>query len=87
MAISKDTDSINLHYIRAAIQKNTGRRLSLEKVRQYLVEERLITPRQAKKNAQIFTGYHDFYSSDTPSRKKENPSEVYRLAEELKSDR
>jgi regulator of replication initiation timing len=87
MTISKQTYSINLHYIRAAIEKNTGIRLSLEKVRQYLVEEKLITPRQAKKYAQIFTGYDDFYGSDTPSRTKENPSEVYRLAEELESKR
>jgi hypothetical protein len=87
MTISKQSNSINLHYIRAAIEKGTGKRLSLEKVRQYLVEEGMITPAQAKKYAQIFTGYGDFYSTDTPSRTKEDPGEAYRLAEQLKSNR
>jgi hypothetical protein len=55
---------INLIYIRAAIEANTGQRLSLERVRQLLVEEGLITPSQARDHAQIFTGYGDFFSFD-----------------------
>lgn len=57
--------NINLHYIRAAIEANTGIRLSLQDVRRYLVEEGLITSAQARRNAQIFTGYHDFYEDYT----------------------
>jgi len=56
---------INLVYIRAAIEANTGIRLSLPKVRQYLLEEGLITKRQAEDDARIFTGYGDLYWDDT----------------------
>ena len=54
MALPTRTTTINLHYIRAAIEANTGIRLSLEKTRQYLVEEKLISPQEAKKHAHIF---------------------------------
>jgi len=56
----QDKYSINLHYIRAAIEANTGQRLTLERVRELLVEEGLITKSQAERNAQLFTGYSDF---------------------------
>lgn len=52
---------INLHYCRAAIEDATGIRLSLEKTRQYLIEEGLITQAQADKYATIFSGYDEFY--------------------------
>jgi hypothetical protein len=53
---------INLHYCRAAIEANTGvYGLSLEQVRQYLVEEGLITAEEARKYAPIFTGYAEFF--------------------------
>ena len=58
---------INLHYIRAAIEANTGFRLSLSRVRELLVEEGLITKKQAEEDAALFTGYHDFFSSDEAS--------------------
>lgn len=58
------TQVINLIYIRAAIQARTGKRLSLTQVRQYLVEEGLITQRQANTKAPIFTGYADYFTSD-----------------------
>jgi len=55
---------VNLHYIRAAIEKNTGvYGLSLEQVRNYLVEEGLLTPSQARRYAHIFNGYGEFYST------------------------
>lgn len=60
-----DNNSINLHYIRAAIEANTGVRLPLKDVRRYLVEEKLITPAQARRYAQIFSGYQDFYEDYT----------------------
>jgi len=53
---------VNLHYVRAAIEENTGvYGLSLEQVRQYLIEEGLITVEQARKYAPIFTGYDEFF--------------------------
>lgn len=52
----------NLHYIRAAIEENTGvYGLSLEQVREYLIEENLITRPQAMRYAHIFGGYDEFY--------------------------
>ena len=58
---------INLVYIRAAIQANTGQRLSLERVRELLVEEGLITKKQAETEAVIFRGYGDLYWTDIPT--------------------
>lgn len=55
---------INLHYIRAAIEANTGKRLSLEEVRTLLVEEGLITQKRADRDAVIFRGYNEFFWSD-----------------------
>ncbi len=59
---------INLYYIRAAIEANTGIRLSLSEVRTYLVEEGLITQRQADEEAKTFTGYGDMFTFDDASR-------------------
>jgi hypothetical protein len=55
------SQAINLVYIRAAILANTGVKLTLEEVRRYLVEEKIITPKQAVHNAQIFRGYSDYF--------------------------
>lgn len=60
-----DQQSVNLHYIRAAVEARTGIRLTLKKVRQYLISERLLTPAQARKYAQVFNGYQDFYEDYT----------------------
>lgn len=56
---------MNLVYIRAAIEGATGIRLTLEQVRSYLIEEGLITKAQARKYAQIFRGYDDFFEDYT----------------------
>jgi len=58
---------INLIYIRAAIEANTGIHLTLEKTRQYLLEEGLITQKQADEDAVIFTGYGDLFFGDVPT--------------------
>ena len=63
---------INLHYIRAAIEANTGIHLSLAEVRTYLLEEGLITPRQAVEDARLFTGYDEMFTFDDASRSKED---------------
>lgn len=69
--------TINLIYIRAAIEANTGVRLSLERTREYLVEEGLITQRQADEEAAIFRGYSEFYNEDFASSLiKEDPQDV-----------
>ncbi len=59
--------TINLIYIRAAIEANTGVRLSLERTREYLVEEGLITQRQADEEAGLFRGYGECYNEDLAS--------------------
>jgi len=64
--MSSTSNSINLIYIRAAIEAKTGQTLPLEQIRKMLVEEGLITPSQARHHAKIFRGYHEYY--DTCSR-------------------
>jgi len=61
---NKPTKVINLHYVRAAIENGTGIRLSLEEVRALLVEEKLITPYQARNYCPIFKGYTRFFDDD-----------------------
>lgn len=50
---------MNIHYIRAAIEANTGIRLKLKEVRDILVEEGLLSKQKAKHI--IFRGYGEFY--------------------------
>lgn len=58
---------INLTYIRAAILENTGIRLRIRTVADYLVEEGFITRDQA--NKAVFDGYESF-SPDNNNMKK-----------------
>ena len=58
---------INLHYIRAAIEAATGIHLTLPEVRTYLLEEGLITQKQADEDAALFTGYGDLFEFDDAS--------------------
>lgn len=51
--------SINIYYIRAAIQEKTGIRLDLPDLRRILVQEGMITRAKAKNI--IFRGYGDFF--------------------------
>lgn len=75
--------SINLHYIRAAIEANTGVRLSLERTRDLLIEEGLITKAQARKHAKIFRGYSEYFDSEVgpvvPAKSSDGPSTVGEL--------
>lgn len=67
-------NEINLVYIRAAIEEATGKCLKLKDVRRYLLEEGLITPAQARKEASIFRGYSEFYDFNvTETKKEDNP--------------
>lgn len=64
---------VNLYYIRAAIEANTGIRLSLKKTRQYLIEEGLISKDE---DAHEFRGYSDYYWTDDASTSGEDPQEM-----------
>jgi hypothetical protein len=55
---------INLYYIRAAIEAATGITLPLPRVRELLVEEGIITQRQADEEAREFIDYNEFYAYD-----------------------
>lgn len=55
---------INLIYIRAAIRERTGQELSLERVRDLLLEEGLITPKQAADDDLIFRGYGEYFETE-----------------------
>ena len=80
------SSTINLIYIRAAIEANTGFRLSLERVRELLVEEGLIKQQQADSDAVIFTGYHEFFYDEPHSDLlDEDPSDLrHDIEKELK---
>jgi hypothetical protein len=60
---------INIHYIRAAIQQATGIKLTLDRTRELLVEEGLITQRQSdavgKKVVTSYATYYGDYSTPT----------------------
>lgn len=63
---------INLIYIRAAIRERTGQELKLEAVRDYLLEEGLITSSEAADENLIFRGYDEFFETDEASTKIES---------------
>ena len=62
------TKYINLYYIRAAIEANTGKTLSFQEIRNLLVEEGLVTERQLKRFSQDFRGYDEFYDNSPATR-------------------
>lgn len=70
--MSSPKNTINLIYIRAAIEAATGVRLGLKDVRRYLLEEGLITPGQAADEATIFRGYKEFYDCDMTDNRDDN---------------
>jgi len=55
---------INLHLIRAAIEAATGQRLPLETIRTLLVEEGLITQRQADEDAKTIFSYDQLFEME-----------------------
>ena len=58
---------INLVYIRAAIRERTGQELSLERVRDLLFEEGLITKAQAADEDLIFKNYVAYFETEEAS--------------------
>jgi hypothetical protein len=61
--------SLNLYYIRAAIEAKTGQRLSFAKIRRLLVEEKLISISELQSNpmAHKFSGYGYYFFSEENS--------------------
>lgn len=80
---------MNLHYIRAAIFENTGVNLSLERTRDILIEEGMLTRSQA--NRMIFTGYGELYGNpNVPVVDEEVTKDLFEMIadeEELKLER
>lgn len=67
---------INLIYIRAAIRERTGKELSLEAVRDVLLEEGLITQAEADDEHLIFKGYDEYFDTDEAATNVEN-ADIY----------
>ena len=65
---------INLIYIRAAIRERTGQELSLETVRDLLLEEGLITEKQAHNRDLIFRGYAEYFDTEESATRMEEPN-------------
>jgi hypothetical protein len=65
---------INLIYIRAAIRERTGQELSLETVRDLLLEEGLITEKQANSRDLIFRGYAEYFDTEESATRMEDPN-------------
>lgn len=55
---------LNLIYIRAAIREATGQELTLQRVKELLLEEGLITLKQSRDPDLIFTGYSKYFDSE-----------------------
>jgi len=72
MSLPKNT--INLIYIRAAIDAATGVHLSLLDTKRYLIEEGFITATQAREEATVFRGYGEFYDYDYSDNKDDGQS-------------
>lgn len=49
----------NIHYIKAAIEASLGIKISLKDTARILVEEKMLTEKQAR--ASLFRGYNEFY--------------------------
>jgi len=67
---------INLIYIRAAIRERTGQELSLEAVRDVLLEEGLITQAEADDEHLIFKGCDEYFDTDEAATNVEN-ADIY----------
>ena len=61
--------SLNLYYIRAAIEAKTGQRLDFPTIRRLLVEEKLITKKELDANpmAHRFRGYGAYFFTEENS--------------------
>lgn len=62
---------MNINYIRAAIQANTGIKLTLRQTAAYLLEEKLVT--KAQFNRLLFPGYEILFPSSSDNAKRPDP--------------
>ena len=68
--MSKPVDSgnlnqpVNLIYVRAAVEAATGIEVPLDKLKQYLVQEGLITAYDARHKCPVFSGYGPFFADE-----------------------
>lgn len=67
---------VNLLLIRAAIQERTGKVLPLERIRDLLFEEGLISKSQARDPDLIFRGYAEYFETDEASKIDEPLDEI-----------
>lgn len=77
---------VNLVLIRAAIREHTGQELSLERVRDLLAIEGLITPSQANDPDLIFRGYGEYFETDEASARVEPLDEIIPKETQYESD-
>ena len=75
---------VNLIYIRAAIQQETGKVLPLDEIIDLLVDEGLIT--QAQDENLIFRGYDEFFETEEAATRVERADQYVQKEEDYGED-
>lgn len=77
---------VNLIYIRAAIQQETGKVLPLDEIIDLLVDEGLITQQQAQDENLIFRGYDEFFETEEAATRVERADQYVQKEEDYGED-
>jgi hypothetical protein len=77
---------VNLIYIRAAIQQETGKILPLDEIIDLLVDEGLITKQQAQDENLIFRGYEEFFETEEAATRVEQADQYVQKEEDYGED-
>lgn len=77
---------VNLIYIRAAIQQETGKILPLDEIIDLLVDEGLITEQQAQDENLIFRGYEEFFETEEAATRVEQADQYVQKEEDYGED-
>lgn len=77
---------VNLIYIRAAIQQETGKILPLDEIIDLLVDEGLITEQQAQDENLIFRGYEEFFETEEAATRVEQVDQYVQKEEDYGED-
>ena len=77
---------VNLIYIRAAIQQETGKILPLDEIIDLLVDEGLITEQQAQDENLIFRGYEEFFETEEAATRVEQADQYVKKEEDYGED-
>lgn len=80
----REGKSVNINYIRAAIEEATGVRLTLEQTLEYLLDEEMITPSKAKN--MIFPGYNSYYKDTHVFKEEGDMKEIIKNKEIKEGD-